>query len=141
MTEYRKVMVTGSRDWPLETVVHKVLFEELDIAMSQGKYLVLVHGDCPEGADFHAHNWKSDVGRSLLPVEESRYPANWALGKQAGFIRNKWMIDQNPDTDLVLAFIKDDSNGASMTRDLALKACLDVDEWTYKEPARRNRAA
>lgn len=74
---------------------------------------VMINGDCPKGADAICKLWWKTW---RLPLE--LYPANWEkYGKRAGFVRNKQMVDLEPD--VCLAFIKDGSKGASMTAKLA----------------------
>lgn len=136
--DYRKIIVTGSRTWPLDEVVHEALWQELYKAKEENKYLILVHGACPYGADNMAHRWYELL--NMEPAFEKRYPADWSTwGKQAGFIRNDKMIKENLDADLVLAFISNESNGASMTKEIAEKAGLKVDPWAYTTP--KGRAA
>lgn len=125
-----RVLVTGSRDWDDGTAIYRALHVEVVEKFwlrgydSEGNFVdwikpddfVLVHGDCPTGADMISDEWC--ISRFFVA---ERHPADWKkFGKPAGFIRNKEMVERG--ADLCLAFIKNNSRGASMTADLAEKA-------------------
>lgn len=96
-----RLLVTGSRLWDNSRVIWEY-FNEMYWLFPD---LVIVHGDCPIGADRYARNWAS-----LNRVSQEPYPADWdAYGKAAGHIRNKQMVDTNPD--YAVAFIKGESRG------------------------------
>lgn len=117
----KRILVTGSRDWDDYETLQEALFyawanfqngwntEEVEIT--------LVSGACPTGADRRAEEiWKKKAG---MPIE--RHPADWKThGKKAGFLRNKEMVDLG--ADVCLAFIKNNSKGATHTANLAEKA-------------------
>lgn len=108
-----KILVTGSRTW----IDHQVILDALSAEYTGHADAIMINGDCPNGADVIAKEiWQ----RQQLPIW--LYPAQWnRLGnKRAGFVRNKQMVDLEPD--VCLAFIKDNSKGATMTADLAEKA-------------------
>lgn len=118
-----RILITGSRDWDDWQTLTRAMFEAVD----DYGLVTVVHGACPTGADAMA-DW---VGTHLLPHLEvvgtavERYPADWGtLGKRAGFVRNKAMVDMG--ADVCLAFIKGGSRGASMTADLAEKAGIET---------------
>ena len=118
-----RVLVTGSRDWPDRDIVFRRL-DALHAICPDGHTFVVVHGDCPTGADRHARQWcevmlSNEVGGS--PVVEERHPAQWQrLGKSAGFKRNAEMVALG--ADWCLAFILDGSRGATHTHGLATRA-------------------
>jgi uracil-DNA glycosylase family 4 len=66
----RRVLVTGSREWPSPTSVVTALEDEL---VANGPF-TLVHGACPQGADAFADEWA--VRRPGL-VRIERHPADW----------------------------------------------------------------
>lgn len=83
---------------------------------------VIIEGEA-RGADSLARNAAKDVG---LTVE--RYPADWErYGRAAGPIRNKQMLDAEPD--LVIAFHSNirESKGTLNMIQQALKALVDVE--------------
>lgn len=96
-----RLLVTGSRLWDDSQAIYSYLNSK------KVRYpgLIIVHGDCPLGADLHASNWAT-----LTNTKQERYPADWErFGRSAGFIRNKEMVDTNPDR--AVAFIKGHSRG------------------------------
>lgn len=93
----------------------QAITEVVHEAQSAKEDTVIVHGDCPRGADA--------IAKALAiqwEVTQEAHPADWSLGKPAGFIRNKLMVDLG--ADVCLAFVKDNSKGATHTINLAQKA-------------------
>lgn len=120
-----RILVTGSRDW---TNVTQLRFQ---LTMACARYLpsaiVIVHGDCPHGADQYAELW---ARQKRLTTE--RHRANWrpagVFDRTAGFKRNAEMVALG--ADICLAFIRNDSRGATHTTDLAEKAGIPVRRFT-----------
>ena len=113
-----RVLVTGSRNWLDPLAVSRALDEAWALS---GGFMILVHGDCPTGADAQAESWAVWMRSRGYSVKSEKYPADWKrFKKRAGFIRNAEMVKLG--ADLCLAFIYNGSNGASHTRDLAKKA-------------------
>lgn len=124
-----RILITGSRDWTNLNAFHGALWRaryELDpvsgIDRDTGaSRLTIVHGACPTGADSIADRIRGEGG--LIRIE--RHPADWeTYGKAAGFKRNAEMVSLG--ADICLAFIRNNSKGASMTADLAEKAGIPV---------------
>lgn len=111
--------MTGSRDW---TDAERILDDltALSETTRGAEPLVLVHGACPTGADMLAAHYADLLGYRLEP-----HPADWkTYGKRAGFLRNAEMV--NAGADVLLAYIKNESKGATMTYDLARTAGIPV---------------
>lgn len=126
MTAPYRLLVTGSRDW---TDTDRVWLE-LGNAVGAihrddiSREIIIVHGDCPRGADAIADEWGRKYGATI-----ERHPANWLLnGKRAGFIRNALMV--NRGAHLCVAFIRNGSRGASHTAALAEQAGIPVRRFT-----------
>jgi hypothetical protein len=121
-----RILVTGSRDWDdREEIVHALL-DTRDNQSRAGKrmtVMTLVEGACPTGADAIAHEYAIKWG-----WDTERHPADWDThGKKAGFVRNKTMVDAG--ANICLAFIKNDSRGATMCAQLARDAGIPVKEY------------
>ena len=115
-----KFIVTGSRGWNDLDAVWEAL--ETRVSLIGGGLMYVIHGDCREGADAMAQAWVDHKDEpDIIAV---RYPADWSLGRRAGPIRNQLMIDQGADE--VLAFIRNNSPGASGTVRMARKAGIPV---------------
>lgn len=118
-----RILITGSREWTNSALI----WDTLDLYLQDGETLTVVHGDAP-GADSIAHLWAVERRNTAHDVEPEAHPAQWTkFGRSAGPIRNQEMVDLG--ADLVLAFIKDNSPGASHLVRQARKAGLAVDEF------------
>jgi hypothetical protein len=116
-----RVLVTGSRDWSNYVLVWGAL--KMIDSLYPGEQHRLVSGNA-RGADDYAEIYAATEGWAI-----ELHPADWAThGKRAGFVRNAAMVELG--ADLCLAFIKDDSKGATMTADLAEKAGIKTVRFT-----------
>lgn len=130
MADPYRILVTGSRDWDDEVSLALALGFAVGegLSIDPNSAVVIVHGDCPTGADAIAARLATDHG---VPVEA--YPADWnEHGRAAGPIRNEQMVALG--ADVCLAFIgpctsprcgrthRHPSHGASGCADLAERA-------------------
>ncbi|ONK10344.1 SLOG family protein [Streptomyces sp. MP131-18] len=116
-----RILLTGSRDWPRPQTVSMALWSLYEEA---GGPLLVVHGACPTGADSAASEWC----RATRCGMEEKHPADWTRhGKKAGPARNQLMVDKG--ADVCLAFIKDNSKGASHCAERAMGAGIDTRIW------------
>lgn len=107
-----RILITGSRSWTDQDAIWTALGNAVQ-GIPVDREIVIVSGACPSGADAICEDWARKYGATI-----ERHPANWSLeGKRAGFIRNARMV--NLGADLALAFIRDNSRGASHTAALA----------------------
>lgn len=102
-----KILICGSRWWGDPRPIEREL-KRFNPAED-----VIIHGDC-RGADRMGAMMARKLG---WPNERiMAFPANWDLyGKAAGPIRNRQMLDENPD--IVLAFHQDISKSKG-TKDM-----------------------
>lgn len=115
-----RILVTGSRAFDDAATIRTALEAVADGAIRANVPLVtVVHGACPNGADEIADQWVRWYRGDTLVLAE-RHPALWSkFGKRAGIVRNEQMIARG--CDLVLAFIRDNSPGATHCAELALE--------------------
>jgi hypothetical protein len=103
-----RVLVCGGRDFNDYEYFEAVL---TTISLSM-PITCIIHGDA-SGADSLAGKWAEKKN-----IQVEKYPADWkALGRAAGPIRNKQMIDEGKP-DLVVAFPggRGTSNMVSLTK-------------------------
>lgn len=117
------ILVTGWRHHPDEHAIHGAL-DELWRAHSPGERFVVMHGDCPTGADNYAVTWCAVRG-----VPQWRYPArDYGVWPWCGPKRNGVMVQRLKEADdavkHVLAFPQPDWRTAKVcgTRDCIRKA-------------------
>ena len=109
----RRILITGSRTWLHRPTIRAAL------AQVWHPSTVLVSGACPRGADMLCEACWSHWGGHV-----ERHPAQWrprgVLDRSAGFRRNEAMIALG--ADVCLAFIQDESTGATHTAAVAREA-------------------
>lgn len=123
-----KVLVTGSRGWRSKAKIKEVLRGYQEQARTRGEGLIVIHGDCPKGADLLAKYACKELGIQQIPM-----PADWARYKRAaGPRRNAQMLLEHPDVNVVAAFRA--SGKSSGTDDMMTKAkAADIQIDLYHE--------
>lgn len=86
-----KVIIAGGRDFN----DYDLLKRNCDAALKNNQIIEVVSGTC-RGADLLGERYAREKG---YPIKQ--FPADWNLGKKAGFIRNKQMADY---ADALIAF-------------------------------------
>lgn len=115
-----RILITGSRTWEDPDVIAKALYDYIRETGSPKEETVIVHGACPKGADAMADQIAKDWEANI-----EAHPADWNThGRSAGFKRNQHMVDLG--ADVLLAFIHNNSKGATHTVNLAEKAGIPV---------------
>lgn len=101
-----RILVTGSRTWTDDDAITTALDDA--VGDTPAHQVVLVHGACPSGADEIA-----DIHATKRRWTVERHPADWARHgrSRAGHVRNQRMVALG--ADVVIAFIRDQSPGAS----------------------------
>lgn len=144
-----RILVTGSRYWSdYAKVAHALSATVMELIQKNPdeKKIVIVHGDCPAraewkdgkfikyvGADHYASEWTNKVQRSMkvrgYDIKQEKHPANWQKNNRgAGMIRNQEMVDLG--ADVCLAFILDNSSGATHCAERADEAGIDTRRYT-----------
>ena len=108
-----RILITGSRKWTDISLIWSAMRRQSEKRPEDE--VIVVHGEAQD-ADSIAAYWAERDG-----WQTEEHLADWqAFGKSAGFIRNSEMVKAG--ADVCLAFIKNESKGATMCADLAEKA-------------------
>lgn len=110
-----RILLTGSRNWTDEDALLFALNHAAEpLIRARRGPVVLVHGDCPTGADAMADEYWS-LRHEIHPdwyAEPERHPAAWKRhGRAAGPLRNREMVALG--ADVCVAFIRNGSTGAT----------------------------
>jgi len=128
-----RILITGSRTWSDEQAIRDALATL--ITQHGPEQVTVIHGACPRGADALADR----IASRWPGVTIERHPADWQVGRGAGFARNAEMVRLG--ADVLLAFIdpctslhcrkggRHGSHGAIHCARLARLAGIEVRRW------------
>lgn len=71
------LLLTGSRTWTYLPALACVLTLYVNHAFSRGRRLLVIHGDCDQGADALAKIWLARRTRLGWPVDQQPFAADW----------------------------------------------------------------
>lgn len=152
--------MTGSRTWHNGTLLHAKLEECRVACVATDDILTVVHGGAMSGGDMYANGWarwhhanSTNVGPVEVhpahwegPCRDKCWPGHrrqptpetirsrsglkpgWSICPRAGYYRNELMVSLG--ADLCLAFIADESRGASHCAQLAWEAGIKTVRFT-----------
>lgn len=128
-----RVLVTASRDWSDELIIHSALgsaYKEWMLHHLDDPEFVVVQGGA-RGGDTIADQWAQEKGRIDPRIRSEIHRADWdRYGRSAGHKRNQEMIDTG--IDLVLAFPLGRSPGTRGCMRIAKKAGIPVKQFQPK---------
>lgn len=117
----RRVLITGSRKWFKDSIIHQVLDKEM---AENPDGLIIVHGTA-SGADSIADLWAKERKQQGYPVQVERHPAKWnSFGHMAGLMRNCDMVALG--ADVCHAFPYGKANGTRHCMEIAERAGIPV---------------
>lgn len=107
---FYKVVITGSREFTEVDIIQRALAQER-IALPNGHKRMIVIVGGAKGADMIAQKLATDAMECNVVI----VPADWDHDgrAKAGPLRNRAMLDLNPD--VVLAFLKDGAGNVGTT--------------------------
>jgi hypothetical protein len=113
-----KVIIAGSRNFN----DYNLLKSSCDNLLTQFNNIEIVSGTA-RGADKLGEKYAREKGYGI-----KQFPANWNLGKSAGYIRNDEMAQYS---DMLIAFWDGTSKGTKHMIDLANKRSIKVEIVNY----------
>lgn len=121
------IIIAGSRDFNDYNIVKKALKEFLISKNTTDKPTIIC--GMARGADMVGYTLAKRCG---LPLKE--FPADWSIGKSAGYIRNKQMAKYASEhgNGVLLAFWDGESKGTKHMIDLAKEYDLEIHVFDFR---------
>ena len=115
-----RIVISGSRDFNNYEVIESKILDIIG-KLNSNNSIEIISGGC-RGVDKCAEMFAYRNG-----YEFTEFPADWSLGKRAGYLRNKQMAEYASGLNGVLiAFWNMKSRGTKMMIDLARRYGLDI---------------
>lgn len=112
----RRIIIAGSRDYSNYDVIRSVMS-----AFDLSENIEIVSGGC-RGVDTLAEKFAKEFGYKF-----TEFPADWSLGKRAGYLRNKQMAEYAAkENGMLVAFWDMKSRGTKLMIELAKKYKLQI---------------
>lgn len=105
-----KIIVAGTRTFSDYKLMKSTLDFMTSRLVSEGYKIQIVSGGC-QGADKFGEIYASDKGHDIII-----FPADWSLGKRAGFVRNQQMAEH---AEYCIVFWDGKSKGSKLMIDIA----------------------
>lgn len=116
-SEKIRIIVAGSRSFDNYSFLNQKILEILKAKNLTIEQIIIVSGTA-SGADKLGERFAMENGADL-----EQHPANWSIGKSAGYLRNKEMADVS---QVCIIFWDGSSPGSKHMYDLATKKGLDT---------------
>jgi hypothetical protein len=125
-----RILVTGSRDWPMVGDKPLVIFRTLDrFKLPTRDVKELLHGECPfGGVDALAAAYGYGAGWRVRPFPPKPSEGRTAIYPRDYAIRNQKMVDERPDVVLAFFLTGAKNRGTQLTLDMAIKAGIPYEE-------------
>lgn len=94
----KKILITGARNWTSATKVARAIADE--IGDTPHEEILVIHGDCPLGADSMAKSYCQTSGIPTLAMPATWRDESGRYKPAAGFERNHAMVSMEPDVCL-----------------------------------------
>lgn len=116
------IVISGSRDFNNYEVIESKILDIIGKLNSNTSSIEIISGGCM-GVDKCAEGFAQKNGFKF-----TEFPANWSIGKSAGYLRNKQMAEYASAelNGVLIAFWNMKSKGTKMMIDLARRYGLDV---------------
>lgn len=112
----RRIIIAGSRDYSNYDVIRSAMS-----TFELPENIEIVSGGC-RGVDTLAEKFAKEFGYKF-----TEFPADWSLGKRAGYLRNKQMAEYAAkENGMLVAFWDMKSRGTKLMIELAKKYKLQI---------------
>ena len=117
----RRIIIAGSRNYSNYDVIRSAMSTFDLLEKYKPENIEIVSGGC-RGVDTLAEKFAKEFGYKF-----TEFPADWSLGKRAGYLRNKQMAEYAAkENGMLVAFWDMKSRGTKLMIELAKKYKLQI---------------